>query len=165
MVDAYFAQGCFWGAEKLYWETPGVVETQVGYMGGTLENPTYEQVCTGATRHAETVKVSFDPAQISYADLVRIFLENHDPTQLDKQGNDIGTQYRSQIFTTDDEQAAIATDVIAAFQEKMTEAGYGMIRTLIEPAPAFWPAEDYHQRYLEKVPNGYCPIHATGVRL
>ena len=165
MADAYFAQGCFWGAEKLYWETPGVIATEVGYMGGTLPNPTYEQVCTGATRHAETVHITFDPHQISYAELVKIFLENHNPTQLDKQGNDIGTQYRSEIFIVSEEQGTIATEIIESYQDKLTDSGYGMIRTRIEDAPHFWRAEENHQRYLEKVPNGYCPIHATGVQL
>lgn len=163
METAYFALGCFWGAEKLFWQTPGVVGTRVGYAGGQTKNPTYQAVCSGTTGHAETVEVTFDPKQINYHDLLRIFFENHDPTQGNRQGNDIGSQYRSVIFTTDATQAEIAKRVRDAYQPQLSTAGYGEITTSIEEAGQFWPAEEYHQRYLEKNPNGYCPIHATGV--
>jgi peptide-methionine (S)-S-oxide reductase len=166
METAYFALGCFWGAEKLFWQTPGVTATEVGYMGGRRENPSYEQVCSGGTGHAETVKVLFDPDEVSYAELLRVFFENHDPTQGNRQGNDIGTQYRSVIFATNPEQNAQATTALGDFQKQLSNAGYGEITTTIEEARAnpFYRAEEYHQKYLVKNPNGYCPIHATGVR-
>lgn len=160
---AYFALGCFWGAEKLFWSTPGVVNTAVGYQGGFTPHPTYEEVCSGMTGHAETVKVVFDPTQVSYADLVRVFLENHDPTQGMRQGNDVGSQYRSALFTTNAEQRATAEALIAEYQPALTAAGYGPITTEVEDAPPFFYAEAYHQQYLAKNPGGYCPIHATGV--
>ena len=161
---ACFALGCFWGAEKLYWNTPGVVNTAVGYQGGYTPNPTYEETCTGRTGHAETVKVVFDPAKVSYEELLRIFFENHDPTQGMRQGNDRGTQYRSAIYYRDPEQERSARAMAARFQEAMAAAGYGRITTEIVPAGPFYYAEAYHQQYLAKNPFGYCPVHATGVR-
>jgi peptide-methionine (S)-S-oxide reductase len=160
---AYFALGCFWGAEKLFWQTPGVTQTAAGYAGGYTPNPTYEEVCSAGTGHAEAVKVAYDPNKISYAQLLKIFFENHDPTQGMRQGNDIGTQYRSAVYVTNDEQAEIATKVRDEFQAEFTRNGYGEITTEIVPAGPFYYAEDYHQQYLIKVPNGYCPVHATGV--
>ncbi|GAA1370524.1 peptide-methionine (S)-S-oxide reductase MsrA [Luteococcus sanguinis] len=160
---AHLALGCFWGAEKLYWNTDGVRLTGVGYQGGTTPNPTYEEACSGRTGHAETVRVVFDPSAVSYEDLLRVFFENHDPTQGNRQGNDIGTQYRSAIFTMGDEQQAAAERVRDQYQRAFTEAGFGQITTQIVPAPDWYWAEDYHQQYLEANPNGYCPIHATGV--
>ncbi|HLT59810.1 MAG TPA: peptide-methionine (S)-S-oxide reductase MsrA [Microlunatus sp.] len=160
---AYFALGCFWGAEKLFWQTPGVTNTAAGYQGGYTPNPTYEEVCSGRTGHAEVVRVAYDPAKVGYTDLLKIFFENHDPTQGMRQGNDVGTQYRSALYTVDDEQAAEATRVLNEFQEAFTRSGYGKITTAIRPAGEFYFAEDYHQQYLIKVPNGYCPVHATGV--
>ena len=161
---AYFALGCFWGAEKLYWNTPGVTNTAVGYMGGFTPNPTYEEACTGRTGHAETVRVCFDPAVVSYDELLRIFFENHDPTQGMRQGNDIGTHYRSAIFTTTSAQSDAAAAALARYREAFKDAGYGNITTELgtESTP-FYPAEAYHQQYLDKNPTGYCPIHATGV--
>ncbi len=161
---AYFAMGCFWGAEKLFWNTPGVTSTAVGYTGGTTPNPTYREVCSGLTGHAETVLVAYDPARVSYRDLLAVFFENHDPTQGMRQGNDHGTQYRSAIYTVDENQAALAATAAADFQPRLTAAGFGPITTQIEPAGPFYLAEDYHQQYLVKNPNGYCPVHATGVR-
>lgn len=160
---AYLALGCFWGAEKLYWNTPGVVNTAVGYQGGFTPHPSYEEVCSSRTGHTETVKVVFDPAKISYAQLLKIFFEDHDPTQGMRQGNDVGTQYRSAIFTTSDAQAVIATRVRDEFQKAFTDAGYAQITTEIVAAPEFYYAEVYHQQYLDKNPMGYCPIHSTGV--
>ena len=161
--NAYFALGCFWGAEKLFWQTPGVIATRVGYAGGDKPNPNYQEVCTGRTGHAETVEITYDPARISYLDLLKIFFENHDPTQGNRQGNDIGSQYRSVIFTTGDQQASAAQRLLDTYQPALSAAGYGSITTTVEPLQQFWPAEAYHQRYLEKNPGGYCPIHATGV--
>ena len=162
---AEFALGCFWGAEKTYWRTPGVVSTAVGYEGGFTPNPTYEEVCTGRTGHAETVRVVFDPSRISYEDLLRVFWESHDPTQGMRQGNDLGTQYRSAIFYHSPQQQATAEASRAAYQKNLAEAGYGEITTEIVPASDFYFAEDYHQQYLSsnKNPNGYCPDHGTGV--
>lgn len=160
---AYFALGCFWGAEKLFWRRPGVVSTAVGYQGGFTPNPTYQQVCTGLTGHAETVRVVFDPSEISYAELVRVFFESHDPTQGDRQGNDSGTQYRSAIFTVSDDQQQIAEKVRADYQHALTDAGYGQITTSIEPAPPFYLAEDYHQQYLDANQGGYDCHVRTGV--
>ena len=157
---AYFALGCFWGAEKLFWNTPGVVNTAVGYQGGFTPNATYEEACSGRTGHAETVKVVFDPARVSYGDLVRIF---HDPTQGDRQGNDVGSQYRSAIFAVDADQRREAEAAITAYQPALSDAGYGTITTEVVDAPPFYYAEPYHQQYLYKNPTGYCPIHATGV--
>lgn len=160
---AYLALGCFWGAEKLYWSTPGVVNTAAGYLGGFTPHPTYEEVCSGKTGHAETVKVVFDPAKVSYAELLKTFFEDHDPTQGMRQGNDVGTQYRSAIFTTGDEQAVIAARVRDEFQKAFSDQGYGQITTEIEPALDFYYAEAYHQQYLDKNPGGYCPAHGTGI--
>jgi peptide-methionine (S)-S-oxide reductase len=162
---AEFALGCFWGAEKTFWQTPGVVSTAVGYEGGFTPNPTYEEVCTGRTGHAEAVRVVFDPAKVSYADLLRIFWESHNPTQGMRQGNDLGTQYRSAIFYHSPEQRAAAEDSLAAYQKRLTDAGYGEITTQIVPAGEFYFAEAYHQQYLSdaKNPHGYCPDHGTGV--
>ena len=160
---AYFAAGCFWGVEKLFWNQPGVLSTAAGYMGGTTPNPSYEEVCTGRTGHAETVRVVFDPTKTSYDALVRVFFENHDPTQLNRQGNDVGTQYRSALFTTDAQQATVASGLRDIFQHNLRAAGYGEAVTSIEPAQAWYFAEDYHQQYLAANPHGYCPVHATGI--
>jgi peptide-methionine (S)-S-oxide reductase len=162
---AEFALGCFWGAEKMFWQTPGVVSTAAGYEGGFTPNPTYEEVCTGRTGHAEAVRVVFDPAKVSYAELLRKFWESHDPTQGMRQGNDIGSQYRSVIFYHSPEQRAQAEESAAAYQKRLTDAGYGEISTEVVPAGEFYFAEDYHQQYLSeaKNPYGYCPDHGTGV--
>ena len=162
---AIFGLGCFWGAEKAFWELPGVVTTAVGYAGGTTPNPTYKEACTGRTGHAEVVLVAYDPKRTSYEKLLKTFWEDHDPTQGFRQGNDIGTQYRSIILTTDAEQQRIAEMSRDAYQATLSAAGYGEIKTEIRRAGPFYYAEDYHQQYLDKVPNGYCPIHATGVKL
>ena len=162
---ADFALGCFWGEEKLFWQQPGVIVTAVGYQGGTTPNPTYKEVCSGRTGHAEAVRVVYDPKRISYEQLLKLFWEAHDPTQGFRQGNDMGTQYRSAIFTHSDAQAAAANASREMYQAELSKAGYGEITTEIRPAPDFYFAEDYHQQYLVKNPNGYCPIHATGVKL
>lgn len=160
---AEFALGCFWGAERRFWETAGVLSTSVGYAGGVTPNPTYREVCSGRTNHAEAVLVVFDPRQVSYDELLRVFWESHDPTQGHRQGNDIGSQYRSAIYTTSDDQAARATASRDAFQAELTTAGWGMITTDIEPAGPFFYAEDDHQQYLAKNPSGYCGLGGTGV--
>ena len=162
---AYFALGCFWGAEKLYWKTDGVLSTAAGYMGGFTPNPSYEEVCSGRTGHAETVRVVFDPQRISYAKLLQVFFENHDPTQGDRQGNDIGSQYRSAIFTTSPEQDSVAHLSLNDYQKSFNAAGYRAITTTIRAASEnpWYFAEAYHQQYLDANPNGYCPVHATGV--
>jgi peptide-methionine (S)-S-oxide reductase len=160
---ALFGMGCFWGAEKLFWETPGVVSTSVGYAGGFTPNPTYEEVCTGRTGHAEVVQVVFDPSRIGYEQLLKLFWENHDPTQGMRQGGDRGTQYRSAIFVHSGEQRRLAESSRDAYQVELAKAGFGAITTEIADAPAYYFAEDYHQQYLHKVPNGYCPDHSTGV--
>jgi peptide-methionine (S)-S-oxide reductase len=160
---ATFAMGCFWGAEKLFWQTPGVISTSSGYAGGHMPNPTYEEVCTGKTGHAESVQVVFDPSRISYEELLKLFWENHDPTQGMRQGNDRGTQYRSAIFTHTDAQRAAAEASREMYQRELASAGFGDITTDIADAPTYYFAEDYHQQYLAKVPNGYCPDHSTGV--
>jgi peptide-methionine (S)-S-oxide reductase len=162
---ADFAFGCFWGAEKLFWEIPGVIVTAVGYQGGATPNPTYKEVCSGHTGHAEAVRVVYDPKRVSYEQLLKAFWEDHDPTQGFRQGNDVGTQYRSAIYTHIDAQAAMAHASRDMYQAELSKAGFGPITTEIAPAPEFYFAEDYHQQYLDKVPNGYCPIHATGVKL
>ena len=162
---AEFALGCFWGEEKTFWELPGVWTTAVGYQGGYTPNPTYKEACTGQTGHAEAVRVVFDPAKTTYEALLKVFWENHDPTQAMRQGNDVGTQYRSVIFTHTDAQRAAAEASRDMYQRELTKAGYGQIATEIRPADTFYFAEDYHQQYLAKVPNGYCPNHATGVTL
>jgi len=160
---AEFAMGCFWGAEKLFWQAPGVVSTAVGYAGGISPNPTYEEVCSGRTGHAETVRVVFDPKITSYAELLKLFWENHDPTQGMAQGADRGTQYRSAIFTQDKEQTNIAAASRDLFAERLRAARFGDITTQITSAGEFYFAEAYHQQYLYKNPHGYCPDHATGV--
>jgi peptide-methionine (S)-S-oxide reductase len=160
---AEFALGCFWGEEQTFWQVPGVYTTAVGYEGGYTPNPTYEEVCSGRTGHAETVRVVFDPAKVSYAQLLKVFWESHDPTQGMRQGNDAGTQYRSVIFYQNDAQKAAAEQSRTEFGKKLAERGYGEITTEIVPAPEFYYAEDYHQQYLYKVPGGYCPNHSTGV--
>jgi peptide-methionine (S)-S-oxide reductase len=160
---AVFGLGCFWGAERVFWQAPGVYTTAAGYAGGYTPNPTYEEVCSGSTGHTEAVLVVFDPAATRYEELLRLFWENHDPTQGMRQGNDVGTQYRSAIYTDGDEQAAAAEASRAAFQRKLAEAGYDEITTEIAPAGEFFYAEDYHQQYLAKNPNGYCGLGGTGV--
>jgi peptide-methionine (S)-S-oxide reductase len=162
---AEFALGCFWGAERKFWQTPGVLSTAVGYAGGYTPNPTYEEVCSGLTGHAETVRVVYDPAQVSYEQLLRVFWEAHDPTQGMRQGNDIGTQYRSAVFFRTDAERAAALASREAYQKVLTDSGYGDITTEIAPARDFFFAEDYHQQYLSanKTPNGYCGIGGTGV--
>ncbi|MGH3497024.1 MAG: peptide-methionine (S)-S-oxide reductase MsrA [Nocardioidaceae bacterium] len=162
--SAVFGLGCFWGEEKTFWEIPGVWSTSVGYAGGVTPNPTYEEVCTGRTGHAEVVRVVFDPAKLSYSDLLAGFWEHHDPTQGMRQGNDRGSQYRSIILTTSDAQQDAAEASRKAYQQQMTRSGYGEITTVIAPLEHYWYAEDYHQQYLVKNPAGYCPLHATGVK-
>ncbi len=163
MEVAVFGLGCFWGEEQTFWQVPGVWSTTVGYAGGVTPNPTYEEVCSGRTGHAEVVRIIFDPAELGYADLLKVFWENHDPTQGMRQGNDRGTQYRSIILTTTDEQQTVAEASRDAYQVQMTKAGYGQITTSILPLDQYYYAEDYHQQYLVKNPGGYCPLHATGV--
>ncbi len=160
---AVFALGCFWGAERRFWQQPGVYSTAVGYAGGYTPNATYEEVCSGLTGHTEVVLVVFDPRQISYDTLLRVFWESHDPTQGMRQGNDVGTQYRSAIYCYGDEQLKAAERSRAAYQTRLSAAGYGGITTEIRPAPDFYYAEDYHQQYLAKNPNGYCGIGGCGV--
>jgi peptide-methionine (S)-S-oxide reductase len=164
---AEFALGCFWGEEKAFWEQPGVWTTAVGYQGGFTPNPTYRESVTGRTGHAETVRVVFDPAKTSYERLLQLFWESHDPTQGMRQGNDVGSEYRSVIFVHDEEQRRLAEMSRDMFQRQLHAAGYGDITTEIigPPAPPFYFAEDYHQQYLDKNPFGYCPVHATGVKL
>ncbi|HEX9978882.1 MAG TPA: peptide-methionine (S)-S-oxide reductase MsrA [Acidimicrobiia bacterium] len=164
IATAVFAMGCFWGAEKRFWETPGVYSTAAGYAGGHTPNPTYEEVCSGRTGHAEVVLVAYDPAKASYDALLKIFWEEHDPTQGMRQGNDRGTQYRSAIYTTSDAQLDAAKRSRDLFQEELRKAGMGPITTEIEPAGPCYYAEDYHQQYLAKNPQGYCPDHSCGVR-
>ncbi len=163
MQRALFALGCFWGAEKTFWQLPGVYATAVGYAGGHAPNPSYKQVCTGSTGHAEAVLVVFDPKKIDYEDLLRTFWESHDPTQGMRQGNDVGSQYRSAIYYFDDEQRQAAEDSRRIFQKALTAAHHGTITTEIREAPPFFYAEDYHQQYLAKNPGGYCPDHSCGV--
>jgi peptide-methionine (S)-S-oxide reductase len=160
---AEFALGCFWGAEKIFWNTPGVITTAAGYEGGFTPNPTYEEVCSGQTGHTESVRVVFDPAKISYEQLLKLFWEAHDPTQGHRQGNDRGTQYRSAVFYRTPEQKAAVEETLATFGKNLANAGYGEITTEVAPASEFYFAEDYHQQYLFKNPHGYCPDHGTGV--
>jgi peptide-methionine (S)-S-oxide reductase len=160
---AIFGLGCFWGAEEVFWQLPGVWSTSVGYAGGITPNPSYEEVCSGRTGHTEAVRVVYDPAKVSYAELVATFFEVHDPTQGMRQGNDLGTQYRSAIYYTTSEQEQVAREVIARYQPVLKEAGYGDITTEVRPAPEYYYAEDYHQQYLVKVPNGYRCHAKTGV--
>jgi peptide-methionine (S)-S-oxide reductase len=165
LEQALFGMGCFWGAEKTFWQTDGVSTTAVGYAGGVTPNPTYEEVCSGLTGHAEVVLVVFDPGKVSYEELLRSFWEHHDPTQGMRQGNDVGTQYRSAIYTFSEAQRKSAEASRDAYQRQLDAAGFGRITTEIADAPAFYYAEDYHQQYLSdsKNPNGYCPDHGTGV--
>lgn len=163
LEQAMFGLGCFWGAERVFWEAPGVYATAVGYAAGLTPNPTYEEVCSGYTGHNEVVTVWFDPAKTSYEALLRLFWESHDPTQGMRQGNDVGTQYRSAIYTLGDAQARAATESRAAFGKALAAKGLGAITTEIAPAPEFFFAEDYHQQYLAKNPNGYCGLAGTGV--
>ena len=160
-----FGMGCFWGAERIFWQIPGVYSTSVGYAGGFTTNPTYEEACSGATGHAEVVQVVYDPAKVSYETLLKAFWENHDPTQGMRQGNDVGTQYRSAIYTTTPEQAKIAQASLEAFQPVVTAAGHGTITTEIKPLSTYYYAEDYHQQYLssDKNPNVYCNHGPNGM--
>jgi peptide-methionine (S)-S-oxide reductase len=160
---AEFALGCFWGAEKMFWQIPGVVTTAVGYEGGYTPNPTYEEVCSGRTGHAETVRVVFDPSKVSYGQLLKRFWEAHNPTQGMRQGNDVGTQYRSVVFHRSPAQKMQAEESLTAYNIRLADAGYSGITTEVIPASEFYFAEDYHQQYLYKVPDGYCPDHGTGV--
>ena len=160
---AYVAMGCFWGAERTFYRLAGVVSTAVGYQGGFTPNPTYREVCTGMTGHAESVRIVFDPSVISYAALIRVFFEGHDPTQGNRQGNDVGTQYRGALFTTTDAQASTAHAVAERYADELRAAGFGTLTTEIAPARPFYLAEEYHQQYLEANPNGYCGIGGTGV--
>jgi len=160
---ALFGLGCFWGAERVFWQQPGVHVTAAGYAGGYTPNPTYEEVCSGRTGHAEVVFVVFRPEQVAYEELLRLFWESHDPTQGMRQGNDVGTQYRSAIYTYTDGQQIAAEASKAAYEEVLKSSGYGAITTEIRPAPHFYFAEDYHQQYLAKNPQGYCGLGGTGV--
>lgn len=160
---ATFGMGCFWGAERKFWELPGVLSTMVGYAGGLTPNPTYREVCSGRTGHTEVVQVVFDPKKVSYEQLLKVFWENHDPTQGMRQGNDTGTQYRSAVYTHSDAQARAAAASRDAYQAVLDKSGYGPITTEIRPAPDFFYAEEYHQQYLAKNPDGYCGIGGTGV--
>jgi peptide-methionine (S)-S-oxide reductase len=160
---AMFGMGCFWGVERKFWKVPGVISTQVGYAAGVTPNPTYREVCSGQTGHNEVVRVIYDPKQVSYEALLKVFWENHDPTQGMRQGNDAGTQYRSGIYAYDADQRGAAEASKSAFQEQLVKAGYGKITTEILDAPEFYFAEDYHQQYLHKNPDGYCGVGGTGV--
>jgi peptide-methionine (S)-S-oxide reductase len=163
MEKAIFALGCFWGSERVFWQTPGVWVTAVGYAGGSTPNPTYEEVCSGRTGHTEAVLVVFDPSSVSYEELLKLFWESHDPTQGMRQGNDIGTQYRSAIYTFSPQQRRAAEATRAAYQAQIEAAGWGKITTEIADAPQFYFAEPYHQQYLAKNPHGYCGLGGTGV--
>jgi peptide-methionine (S)-S-oxide reductase len=163
LEQAVFGLGCFWGAERKFWQLDGVYTTAAGYAGGFTPNPTYEEVCSGLTGHTEVVLVVFDPAKVTYADLLRTFWEAHDPTQGMRQGNDVGTQYRSAIYTYSDEQQKLAEESLAMYQDELEKAGFDAITTEVREAPAFYYAEDYHQQYLSKNPMGYCGIGGTGV--
>jgi peptide-methionine (S)-S-oxide reductase len=163
LETAYFAMGCFWGVERIFWQVPGVVVTAVGYQQGITPNPTYEEACSGRTGHTESVMVVFDPKVVSFADLLKLFWEGHDPTQGMRQGNDIGTQYRSGVYVTSDAQLSATEASRAAYQVELGKQGYGQITSEIAQAGPFYFAEDYHQQYLAKNPNGYCGIGGTGV--
>ncbi|MGE5130825.1 MAG: peptide-methionine (S)-S-oxide reductase MsrA [Sphingomonadaceae bacterium] len=163
MQQAVFGMGCFWGAERLFWQTPGVYTTAVGYAGGSTPNPTYEEVCSGHTNHAEVVLVVFDPKHVSYEALLKVFWEGHDPTQGMRQGNDLGTQYRSAIYAYGESQLKAALGSKEIFEQELSKKGYGTVTTEIRTAPEFYYAEDYHQQYLGKNPNGYCGLGGTGV--
>jgi len=162
-AEATFGMGCFWGAERIFWQTPGVWTTAVGYAGGHTPNPTYEEACSGRTGHAEVVRVVFDPSVVTFDELLKVFWESHDPTQGFRQGNDIGTQYRSAIYYTSDDQRVAAEASRDAYEKRLQAVGYQGITTEIAPAGTFWYAEDYHQQYLHKNPSGYCGIGGTGV--
>ncbi|HEY8521463.1 MAG TPA: peptide-methionine (S)-S-oxide reductase MsrA [Gammaproteobacteria bacterium] len=164
MRKALFGMGCFWGAERLFWQIPGVYSTAVGYSGGHTRNPLYEEVCSGRTGHAEVVLVVYDPERVSYEELLKHFWESHDPTQGMRQGADVGTQYRSAIYTYDNAQHEAALKSLAAYQQRLTENGRGRITTEVKSAGPFYYAEDYHQQYLAKNPGGYCGLRGTGVR-
>ena len=163
LEEALFGMGCFWGAERLFWTASGVYTSAVGYAGGLTPNPNYREVCTGRTGHAEVVRVVFDPERVTFEELLRIFWRNHDPTQGMRQGNDVGTQYRSAIYTVGSDQEEIALKTRDAYAERLRTAGYGAVTTEIREAPVFYYAEDYHQQYLAKNPGGYCGIGGTGV--
>ena len=163
LQQAVFGLGCFWGAERRFWESDGVFSTAVGYTGGQSPDPDYKAVCSGTTGHAEVVLVIFAPAKISYAELLKVFWESHNPTQGDRQGNDRGTQYRSAIYTTSDDQTVAAEESLAAYQDGLKKAGLGQITTEVAPLETFHYAEDYHQQYLAKNPGGYCGLSGTGV--
>ena len=163
LKEAVFGLGCFWGAERLFWQLPGVYSTAVGYAGGFTENPTYQEVCTGQTGHAEVVRVIYDPEKVDFEDLLKVFWESHDPTQGMRQGNDVGSQYRSVIYVLDEEQKKAAEESRELYQKRLAAAGRGAITTEITAAPQFFYAEDYHQQYLAKNPDGYCGIRGTGV--
>jgi peptide-methionine (S)-S-oxide reductase len=163
METAIFGLGCFWGAERKFWQVPGVYTTAAGYAAGVTPNPTYQEICSGMTGHNEVVLVVFDPKKVGYETLLKIFWESHDPTQGMRQGNDVGTQYRSGIYVTSPEQRRLAEQSRAAYQERLAKAGYGAITTEILDAPPFYYAEDYHQQYLAKNPNGYCGLGGTGI--
>jgi peptide-methionine (S)-S-oxide reductase len=163
LKEAIFGMGCFWGAERLFWELPGVYSTAVGYAGGFTPNATYQEVCTGETGHTEVVRVIYDPQKVSYQKLLEVFWESHNPTQGTRQGNDVGTQYRSTIYTLDAEQKKLAEESKKIYQARLTAAGRGQITTEIADAPTFYYAEDYHQQYLAKNPDGYCGIGGCGV--
>jgi peptide-methionine (S)-S-oxide reductase len=163
LEKAVFGLGCFWGAERKFWQTPGVYATAVGYAGGPTPNPTYREVCSGGTGHTEAVLVVFDPRDVSYGDLLKVFWESHDPTQGMRQGNDVGTQYRSAIYTFGEAQRAEAEESRERYQRALAEAGHGPITTEIREAPPFYYAEEYHQQYLAKNPEGYCGLGGTGV--
>jgi len=160
---AMFGMGCFWGIERRFWQLPGVWVTAAGYAAGITPNPTYQEVCTGMTGHNEVIRVVYDPAEVTYAELLRAFWENHDPTQGMRQGNDVGTQYRSGIYCYGSEQERLARETRDTFQQRLTAAGFGKITTEILPAPEFYFAEDYHQQYLAKNPGGYCGVGGVGV--
>jgi peptide-methionine (S)-S-oxide reductase len=163
LQSAMFGMGCFWGAERKFWQLDGVYSTAVGYAAGHTENPTYQEVCTGMTGHTEAVLVVFDPKVVSFDDLLKVFWENHNPTQGMRQGNDVGTQYRSGIYYYDDAQREAAERSRDVYQQRLSAAGHGTITTEIVPAPEFYYAEEYHQQYLAKNPNGYCGLGGTGV--
>jgi len=160
---AYFALGCFWGAERLFWQLDGVYTTAVGYQNGFTPNPTYDEVCSGHTGHAEAVLVAFDPEKITYGELLKVFFEEHDPTQGMRQGNDVGTQYRSGVYYANEEQREVAEMMLRSYSEALQASGLGQVTTEIKPAGPFYYAEEYHQQYLHKVPNGYCGLTGTGV--
>lgn len=163
LEQAVVGLGCFWGAERRFWQTPGVFTTAAGYAGGTVEHPDYKHVCSGETGHSEVVLVVFDPAVVSYAQILNIFWESHDPTQGLRQGNDIGSQYRSVIYTSNDAQMTAARESLASYQAQLSAAGHGTITTELAPLDTFYYAEDYHQQYLAKNPGGYCGLGGTGV--